>query len=89
MSIKELEAKAHELKELQRLAEELDAEITAAKDAIKAALGEREEVTAGAYKITHKAVTSTRIDGAALKHDLPELASKYSKTSVVRRLVIA
>lgn len=78
MSIKELEAKAHELKELQRLAEELDAEITATKDAIKAALGEREEVTAGAYKITNKAVTSTRIDGAALKRELPELASKYT-----------
>ena len=89
MSIKELEAKAHELKELQRMAEELDEEITAAKYAIKAALGECEEVTAGAYRITNKAVTTTRIDSAALKHDLPELASKYSKTSTMRRLVIA
>lgn len=89
MSIKELEAKAHELKELQRLAEELDAEITATKDAIKAALGDREEVTAGAYKITNKAVTSSRIDSAALKRELPELVQKYTKTTTVRRLLIA
>ena len=35
MSIKELEAKAQTLKELQRMQEELEAEITATQDEIK------------------------------------------------------
>lgn len=89
MSIKELENKARELKELQRMAEELETEMDAIKDAIRAALGEREEVTAGAYKITYKPVTSTRIDSKALRRELPEMAECFTKTTTVRRLVIA
>lgn len=89
MSIKELESKARELKELQRMAEELETEMDAIKDMIRAALGEREEVTAGAYKITHKAVTSCRVDTTAIKRELPELAQRFTKTTTIRRLVIA
>lgn len=89
MSINELEANARELKELQRMAEELTAEMDAIKDAIRAALGEREEVTAGAFKITNKAVTSSRLDSSAIRKELPEIAQRYSKQSTVRRLVIA
>lgn len=88
MSIKELESKARELKELQRMAEELSAEMEAIKDEIRAAMGEREEVTAGAYKITHKAITSSRIDGKALRRELPEIAECFTKTTIVHRLVI-
>lgn len=88
MSINELEAKARELKELQRMVEELTAEMDAIKDAIRAALGEREEVTAGAFKITNKAVTSSRLDSSAIRKELPEIAQRYSKQSTVRRLVI-
>lgn len=89
MSIKELENKARELKELQRMAEELETEMDAIKDAIRAALGEREEVTAGAYKITYKPVTSNRVDASAIKRELPELAQRFTKTTTVRRLVVA
>lgn len=89
MSIKELENKARELKELQRMAEELEMEMDAIKDAIRAALGEREEVTAGAYKITYKPVTSNRVDASAIKRELPELAQRFTKTTTVRRLVVA
>lgn len=89
MSNKELETKARELKELQRLAEELTAEMDAIKDEIRAAMGEREEVTAGAYRISHKAVTSSRLDSSAIKKELPELAQRFTKTTTVRRLVIA
>ena len=89
MSITELEAKAQELKELQRMQEELEAEITAAQDAIKAAMGERQEVTAGAFKITWKPVTSSRLDSAALKKELPELAERFTKTTTTRRFLVA
>lgn len=83
-----LEAKAHELKELQRMAEELTAEMDAIKDEIRAALGDREEVTAGVYKITYKTITSSRLDANALRRELPELAERFTKTTTVRRLVI-
>ena len=89
MSIKELEAKAQELKELQRMAEELNAEMDAIKDAIRIALGDREEVIAGAFKITNKPVTSNRMDTTAIRKELPEIAKRYNKQSTVKRLVIA
>ena len=88
MSIKELEAKAQELKELQRMAEELNAEMDAIKDSIRIALGDREEVIAGAFKITNKPITSNRMDTMAIKKELPEIAKRYSKQSTVKRLVI-
>ena len=64
MSINEMERKARELRELQALIEEATVEAEALKDAIKAAMGDAEEVHAGEYKITWKAVTSSRIDPA-------------------------
>ena len=89
MGITEMEAKARELKELKRMLEELEAEITATEDAIKAAMGDREQVTAGAYKISWKAVTSSRLDSTALKKELPEIAARFLKTSTVRRFTVA
>lgn len=88
MSIKELEAKAKELKELQRMADELTAEMDAIKDEIRIALGDKEEVIAGAFKITNKPVTSNRMDTTAIKKELPEIAQRYNKQSTVKRLVI-
>lgn len=88
MSIKELEAKARELKELQLMAEELSAEMDAIKDSIRIALGDQEEVIAGAFKITNKPVTSNRMDTTAIRKELPEIAQRYSKQSTVKRLVI-
>ena len=89
MSITEMEAKVRELQELKRMREELEAEITAAEDAIKAAMGDREQITAGAYKITWKPVTSSRLDSTALKKELPEIAARFLKTSTVRRFTVA
>ena len=88
MSINEIEAKAHELQELKRLREELDAEIEAATDEIKAAMGDAESVTAGAYKITWKPVTSSRIDTKTLKAALPEIATRFTVTSTTRRFCV-
>ncbi len=89
MSMKEIESKAQELQELKRLREELDAEITAAEDAIKAAMGEQEQMMAGAFKITWKAVTSSRLDSTALKKELPEIAARFMKQTTTRRFVVA
>ena len=56
MSINELEAKCRELRQLQALIEEAQAEAEAIKDTLKAAMGDSEAVQAGEYKITWKAV---------------------------------
>lgn len=89
MSIIEMESKARELQELKRMREELEAEITGLEDAIKAAMGNEEQVTAGAFKITWKAVTSNRLDSSALKKELPDVAARYMKQTTVRRFVVA
>lgn len=89
MSIIEMENKARELQELKRMREELEAEITGLEDAIKAAMGNEEQVTAGAFKITWKAVTSNRLDSSALKKELPDVAARYMKQTTVRRFVVA
>lgn len=88
MSIMEMASKAQELQELKRMQEELTAEIEAIQDAIKAAMGDQETVTAGAYKISYKPVTSSRIDTTALKKALPEIAAQYMRTTTTRRFTI-
>lgn len=40
------------------------------------------------YKITYKAVTSSRLDSKALKADQPELYSKYTKQTTARRFCL-
>ena len=89
MSISEMESKARELRQLQALIEEAQQEAEAIKDAIKAAMGDAEEIRAGEYRITWKPVTSSRIDTTALKKALPDLAAQFTKTSTVRRFSVA
>lgn len=83
-----MEAKIRELQELKRMREELEAEITALEDAIKAGMGEREELTAGAYKVTWKPVTSRRIDTAAMKKALPDVCERFMRETIVRRFCV-
>ena len=88
MSINEIKAKAAELKELKAMQEELAAEISAIEDEIKAAMGDQEQIIAGGYKITWKAVTSSRFDSSAFKKAMPELAAQYTRTITTRRFTI-
>lgn len=90
MTIKELEAKVLEIKELERMSEELAAEIDAAKDEIKQIMDAEniDSMTVGAFKISWKAVTSCRFDTAAFKKALPDLAMKYMRESTSRRFTI-
>lgn len=89
MTINELEAKAREIKEWQRLAEEAAETVTALQDEIKALMTDTDTLTAGAFRITWKPVTSSRIDTAAIKKELPDLAERFTKTTTTRRFVIA
>ena len=89
MSINELEAKARELRQLQALIDEAQAEAEALKDQIKAAMGDAETVQAGEYKITWKPVKSSRIDTAALKKALPDVAQAFTREATTRRFCVA
>ena len=89
MSNKAMESKARELRQLQALIEEAQQEAEALKDAIKAAMGDAETITAGEYKITWKNVTSSRIDTGALKKAMPEIAAAFTKETTVRRFCVA
>lgn len=89
MSINELEAKARELRQLQALIEEAQAEAEALKDTIKAAMGDKDSIQAGEYRITWKAVTSSRIDTAALRKALPDVAERFTRETTTRRFCVA
>lgn len=88
MTDQEMTARVQELQELKRMQEELNAEIEALQDAIKSAMGDNEMIIAGTWKVTYKPVTSTRIDTAALKKELPDVAARYSKTTICRRFTV-
>lgn len=89
MSMNELEAKCRELRQLQRLIDEAQTEVEAIRDSIKAHMGAREELRAGEYKVTWKAVTSSRLDSKALKAALPDVAERFTTTTTTRRFCIA
>ena len=89
MSINEIESKVRELRQLQARIEEATAEAEAIKDAIKAQMGDSEELRAGEYKVTWKAVTSSRLDSKALKEALPEVAQLFTRTTTSRRFCVA
>ena len=78
MSMNELEAKVAQLRELRRMAEELAGEIAAT-----------DELYGPIFKITWKEVTSSRLDGKALKSAAPELWQRFSKQTTARRFVVA
>lgn len=89
MSMKEMESKIRELRQLQALIDEAQAEAEAIKDAIKAAMGDSEAIQAGEYKVTWKPVTSTRLDAAALRKALPDVAERFTRTTTTRRFTVA
>ena len=88
MSNPNLEPKVKELMELRRMKEELDAEIQHIEDQIKQAMGDDETLIAGAFKVDWKTVVSSRIDTAALKKALPEIAERFMKQTTTRRFCV-
>ena len=88
MSNPTLESTIHEILDLKRMREELDAAIATLEDSIKAVMGDEEILTAGAYKVSWKTFTSSRVDTTALKKDLPDIAAQYTKQTTARRFSI-
>ena len=88
MSNPNMEGKIKELMELKRMKEEIEVEIAAAEDEIKGVMGDEETLLAGAFKVSWKTFTSSRLDSTALKKALPEIAAKFTKTMTARRFSI-
>lgn len=89
MSNYELESKIRELRQLQALIEEAQQEAETIKDEIKAQMGDSEELRAGEYRVTWKAVKSVRIDASALRKALPDVAEAFARETTVRRFCVA
>lgn len=91
MSMNEMENKIRKLRQLQHLIEEAQQEAEAIKDVIKAQLTAQgvDELQAGGYRVTWKLVTSSRLDAAALKKALPDVAQAFARSTTTRRFCVA
>ena len=80
-----------DLRELKMMLEELENEITAIEDRIKASMTESKvyEINGSDYKITWNEVTTSRIDTKALKAELPDIANRYTTAYTSRRFLVA
>lgn len=91
MSTDIMNKKVQELRELRHMADELAAEIESLQDSIKAEMTARntDTLTGIDWKVTWKAVKSSRLDSKALKIELPEIAARFTKETTSRRFVLA
>ncbi len=91
MTQKEIEGKITALKEYKRLAEDLDAQITALENEIKAEMEAQNTDTliTTLFKVTWKVITSRRFDSSAFKATHAELYEQYVRPQQSRRFMVA
>lgn len=91
MSTKDITTKVRRLKRLQAKADELQTEINAIQDELKAELAAQnaEELNAGEYKIRFTTVTSNRFDSKSFKALYSDLYKQFTKQTSSRRFTIA
>ena len=80
-----------ELAEYIRMQEEAAAMVESLKDQLKERMTAAgvESLAGSEHKATCKTVTSSRVDTAAIKRDMPEVAARYTKTTTTRRFTFA
>ena len=85
--MKNIDSTMKELAQYTRIMEEAAATVDSLKDEIKRYMEEHDTdiVIGNEHKATYKAVTSNRLDSTALKKDLPDIASRYTKTTETKR----
>lgn len=91
MTTQEIISKIEELKEMEELIAEAQAEVDTIKDAIKLYMNEQdvEELTAGTHIIRWTTVLSNRFDSTAFKKVMPDVYKAYTKQVTSRRFTIA
>ena len=87
----ELERTIRELRELETMQKELEAEIEAMKDTLKAALNEAhtEEMIIGTSIVRFTTVTTNRFDSTTFKKTHSDLYKQFTKQTTSRRFSIS
>jgi predicted phage-related endonuclease len=91
MSTNELTKKIRELKELQALIEQAQAEAEAIKDDLKAYMidNDTDEMNVDVFKIRYAIVKGSRFDTAAFKKTHADLYAQYTRQTETRRFTVA
>ena len=91
MNRTELNSKVKELRELRRMAEEIAAEIETITDTIKREMAVKgvDMITGDDWKATWKPVQSIRFDSKALKAAMPDLYERFTRSTEIRRFILA
>lgn len=90
MNNQELTKQVRDLKELKRMQEELQAEITAIEDNIKAEMTAQNvtEMTVDVFKIRWTPITSNRFDTTAFKNKYIDLYNQFIQVIETKRFTI-
>lgn len=90
MSAHELDTKVNTLRELQSTIEQLQAEAEAIRDSIKAEMVEQgaEVLNGNGWRASWKVIESSRLDTAALKKALPDVAARFTIATRTSRFVL-
>ena len=85
-----IETKVNELMELKKMAEDLNAEIEAIQDEIKAFMEAEnaENMSAGSYIVSFKEVVTKRCDTKALRQLLGDALDPYMKSVISKRFTV-
>lgn len=88
---KMMSEKIREMRQLEQLIAEAEAEVEAIKDMLKAKMTEEntERMTVDIYEVRWTTVKSDRIDTTAFKKAMPDVAQQFVKTTTSRRFSIA
>lgn len=91
MTTAEIITKIEELKEMEELIAEAQAEVETIKDALKKEMNEQdvEELIAGTHIIRWTTILSNRFDSTAFKKVMPDVYKAYTKQTTSRRFTIA
>lgn len=90
MTNQEMQAKAKQIKEMQRIRDEAEKEISALQEELKAEMETRgvNEVITGEYKIRYTDVTSPRFDKTSFKAKYTDLYNQFLKVGTCKRFSI-
>ena len=91
MNVDVMNEKVKELRELRRMQEDLAAEITSIEEELKGHMDRcgMDTLLGMDWRITWKSVTSKRLDTAALRKAMPDVASAFTRETTTRRFVLA
>ena len=91
MSRTELNHKVKELRELRHMAEEIAAEIETITDTIKREMTAQgvDMIAGDDWKATWKPMQSTHFDSKAFKVAFPALYEQFTRSTEIRRFVLA